>query len=231
MQNNVDNVLDTAFCKRVSHNGQLHRWKSWDANTPFAPIFDVPIWLDDINPKILDDLENAMIENNVGLYRQVWKDYNIFKWEYPAFKKLRVMIWEKYNSYMDALGLPKENGNSLWIKGWAVCLEPGQGIDQHCHSYHENCYISGNISFNSGTTTDYLIPHLSSYYGPWKAENVPGRITLFPSWVEHLVQPVQERRYSIGFDLFEFHTMEYISNNRKKGDRDQETVLQSIPLV
>lgn len=231
MLNDVDNVLDSAFCKKESHDGHLHRWKSWGANTPFAPTFDVPIWLDDINDKIIPDLIDAMDENNLGLYKKVWKDYNIFKWEYPVFNQLKTRIWKIYNDYMDALDLPRESGDSLWIRGWAVVLEPGETVPQHCHAYHENTYLSGNISLGQDTVTEYLIPHLSSYYGSWKAKNIPGRLTLFPSWVEHFVQKVEEKRYSIGFDIFDFHTMEYLSNNKNPDDKDQQTILQSVPFA
>ena len=103
MLNDIDNVLDSAFCKTESHDGQLHRWKSWEANTPFAPTFDVPIWLDDISEDIIPDLVYAVEENNLGLYRQVWEDYNIFKWEYPVIQKLKEELVKIYSSYMAAL--------------------------------------------------------------------------------------------------------------------------------
>ena len=104
--------------------------------------------------------------------------------------------------------------------------------DRHCHAYHENTYLSGNISLSdTGTVTNYLIPHLSPYYGPWMAQNKPGRLTMFPSWVEHYVEPVATKRYSIGFDLFDFNSIKYISDNREPNNKSQETILQSIPLA
>jgi len=232
MKNDIDNVLDTAFCKTETANGHLHRWKSWQPNTPFAPVFDVPIWIDDINQKFIPDIVNAVSENDLGMYKTLWEDYNIFKWEYSCLKALRASILNIYNNYMSALDLPKENGDSLWIRGWAVALNPGEEVPRHCHSYHENTYLSGNICLsNTNTTTDYLIPHLSPYYGPWKCKNLSGRITIFPSWVEHSVAPVTEKRYSLGFDLFDFNTMEYISRNKVSGDKHQEIIMHSIPLV
>ena len=122
MLNDVDNVLDSAFCKTESHDGQLHRWKSWEANTPFAPTFDVPIWLDDISDDIIGGLVYAIEENDIGMYRQLWEDYNIFKWEYEAVAELKKEISNIYSSYMDALGLPTEE---VFIRGWAVVLQPG----------------------------------------------------------------------------------------------------------
>jgi hypothetical protein len=232
MINDIDNVLDTAFCKTQLANGHLHRWKSWTPTTPFAPVFDVPIWIDDINKKFIDQLLQIVKENDLGMYKDLWESYNIFKWEYPVLKALRASILYSYNNYMDALELPKENGDSLWIRGWAVSLKPGQGVDRHCHSYHENTYLSGNLMLSDNqTTTDYLIPHLSPYYGPWRCKNIPGRMTIFPSWVEHSVSSVSEQRYSIGYDLFDFHTMEYVSKNKIAGDKYQEIIMQAIPLA
>ena len=228
MLNDVDNVLDSAFCKTESHDGQLHRWKSWEANTPFAPTFDVPIWLDDISEDIIPDLVYAIEENNLGLYRQVWEDYNIFKWEYPVIQKLKEELAEIYSSYMAALDLPKEK---VWIRGWAVALTSGEAVTQHCHAYHENTYLSANIALCNDTVTEYIIPHLTSYYGSWKAQNLPGRLTMFPSWVEHYVAPVEKPRYSIGIDLFNSNTMNYINSNRVEGDKAQDTILHSVPLV
>ena len=228
MLNDIDNVLDTAFCKKESHDGQLHRWKSWKANTPFAPTFDVPIWLDNISDDIIGDLVYAIEENDIGMYRQLWEDYNIFKWEYEAVVELKKEIANIYSSYMDALGLPKEE---VFIRGWAVVLQPGEAVTQHCHAYHENTYLSANLALCNDTVTEYIIPHLSSYYGTWKAENVPGRVTMFPSWVEHYVKPVEKTRYSMGFDIFDANTMNYISDNKIPGNKAQETILHSVPLA
>ena len=228
MLNDIDNVLDSAFCKTESYDGQLHRWKSWEANTPFAPTFDVPIWLDDISEDIIPDLVYAIEENNLGLYRQVWEDYNIFKWEYPIIQKLKEEIANIYSCYMTARDLPTEE---VWIRGWAVALTPGEAVTQHCHAYHENTYLSANIALCNDTVTEYIIPHLTSYYGSWKAQNLPGRLTMFPSWVEHYVAPVEKPRYSIGIDLFNSNTMNYINSNRVEGDKSQDTILHSVPLV
>ena len=228
MLNDIDNVLDSAFCKTESHDGQLHRWKSWEANTPFAPTFDVPIWLDDISEDIIPDLVYAVEENNLGLYRQVWEDYNIFKWEYPVIQKLKEELVKIYSSYMAALDLPTEK---VWIRGWAVALKPGEAVTQHCHAYHENTYLSANIALCNDTVTEYIIPHLTSYYGSWKAQNLPGRLTMFPSWVEHYVAPVEKARYSIGIDFFNSNTMNYINSNKIEGDKSQDTILHSVPLV
>lgn len=230
--NNIDNILDTAFCKIKDSPKNLHRWKSWEPTTPFAPIFDVPIMLSNVDSTIVDEVADLIIQSDIGMYRKLWQDYNIFKWEeHTCLKNLLVCIAKSYNDYMDVLGFPKEDESTLWIRGWAVALNPGEDVSRHCHSYHENTFISGNIFLRGHeTTTDYIIPHLTSYYGPWRCQNVPGRMSLFPSWVEHSVDPVSEKRYSMAFDLFTSSTMSYISDNKVSGDKAQETILHSIPL-
>ena len=50
-------------------------------------------------------------------------------------------------------------------------------------------------------------------------------MVLFPSWLEHKVDPntTGQERFSLGFDIFIEHTMNYISNNR-----NNSSVLQNI---
>ena len=37
-------------------NPKMYRWTSWDANTPFAPSFDVPVYIDNCGNSITKDL-------------------------------------------------------------------------------------------------------------------------------------------------------------------------------
>ena len=243
----IENVLDNASCKLKDTHPNLHRWKSWQPNTPFAPIFDLPLWMEDLNPWFIEDLcqlivdrdegniDNEVVDNVVkpyGLnYEKRWKNYNIFNWEDKSIQFLRASIWRVYNDYMESLGLSIEE--NLWIRGWAVRMNKGEYLSLHSHSFHENTYLSGNLMVsNHKTTTDYAIPHLSTYYGFYKVENKPARITLFPSWVQHKVDSIDENdRISIGFDLFTFDTMEYISKQRQENPKFRDPIMHSIPLV
>ena len=80
-----------------------------------------------------------------------------------------------------------------------------------------------------GTTTDYYFPYLGWYFGYWKLLNVPGTLTLFPSWLEHKVDPntTGKLRYSVAFDMFTEHTMNYISENRNESSELQNIILLS----
>ena len=226
------NPLDAAHCKIKDTHSNLHRWKNWEPNTPFAPIFDVPIWVEDLNNFFIKELITQIEIKNPGSYKDTWRTYNIFSWDNPAIKFLQSSITRVYSDYLDTLDFHKERLDDIWIRGWAVVLQPGDPVPKHCHSYHENTFLSGNVMLTDNqTTTDYFIPHLSDYYGPWKCENKSARITMFPSWVLHEVQPTEEYRISIGFDLFSFHTLDYISKNRIPGSELQECILKSIKLV
>lgn len=218
----IENILDNANCKLKDTQPNLHRWKNWDPNTPFAPIFDLPLWIEDFDPWFTEEIIEIIKKNKPEDCNDVWKTYNIFTWDYDTIKYLLKIIYNTYSKYMESLGLPVED---IWIRGWATNLKKDNGLKLHCHSYHENTYLSGNIMISSNlTTTDYAIPHLSNYYGFYKIENTPARMTLFPSWVLHKVDPIEdESRFSIGFDLFTKHSMEYCDST--------DPILLSIPLV
>ncbi len=226
------NVLDNADCKIKTKYTNLHRWKSWEPQTPFAPSFDLPIWVEDLNPFFIKSLIEDVGKEKIGSYLSSWRNYNIFKWDSPSVTFLKSSITRVYSEYLNSLEYDKERLDDLWIRGWAVVLEPGEAVPVHCHSWHQNTFISGTLMLSDNkTTTDFFIPHLSNYYGPWKCENKPGRMAMFPSWVMHKVDSCDSRRVSIGFDMFSFHTLEYISNNRIAGDEQQECILKSVKLV
>jgi hypothetical protein len=205
----ISNILDNANCKIKTTCKNLHRWKSWSPKTPFAPVFDLPLWIEDIQSFPSEELIEYIDNQNIDDYQKIWQTINIFNWQTNSIKILKNNIIKSYKMYMNSLNLTSEN--YLYIRGWAVRLNCNMGVPLHAHSHHENTYLSGNLMLSSNkTTTDYSIPHLSTYYGYYKVENKPGRMTLFPSWVEHKVDPIEdEERYSVAFDVFTEHSYQY----------------------
>ena len=135
-------------------------------------------------------------------------------------------IYQVYTDYMVELEEEPLPRDKLWIRGWGVTLNDDEGISHHSHAFHENTYLSGNISLSDlDTSTDYYFPYLGWYFDYWKVNNKSGNITLFPSWLEHKVDPntTGQVRFSLAFDMFTEHTMNYISNNR-----NNSSVLQNI---
>ena len=209
-------------------NPKMYRWTSWAANTPFAPVYDVPVYIADCGDKISEDLVELLVTNNIGS-RETWTEYNIFSRKEFVVGLLSDRIYQVYTDYMIELKedpLPKDK---LWIRGWGIKLNEDEDIPHHAHSFHENTYLSGNISLsNLDTTTDYYFPYIGWYFDYWELENKFGKMVLFPSWLEHKVQPniTGKVRFSLGFDMFTEHTMNYVSDNR-----NSSSVLQNIIML
>ena len=207
-------------------NPKMYRWKSWEAQTPFAPSFDVPVYIDSIDVEGLEDLlaSNLQIECTT---------YNIFDWDGDIIRSLADNIYWSYTEYSNQLCyniIPKDR---LWIRGWGVRIEPDDHLNHHAHAFHENTYLSGNLSIsNLDTTTDYFFPYLGWYFGYWKVKNVPGTMTLFPSWLEHKVDKntTGQVRFSLGFDMFTEQSISYIRENRNENSETQNILLLSKQL-
>tara|TARA_B100000963_G_scaffold361035_1_gene394497 strand:- start:2292 stop:2972 length:681 start_codon:yes stop_codon:yes gene_type:complete len=206
-------------------NPKMYRWKSWDANTPFAPSFDVPVYIDYCGETITKDLIELCSKNKFS--RDNWTQYNIFCMTDFVVAILSDRIYQIYEEYAFELNQKPVPKHKLWIRGWGVTLEDGKGIDHHSHAFHENSFLSGNISLSDlDTTTDYLFPYLGWYFGYWKLKNKLGQLTLFPSWLEHKVDinNTGKVRFSLAFDIFTEHTINYVSNNRTNSSALQNTI-------
>ena len=204
-------------------NPKMYRWKSWEAQTPFAPSFDVPVYIDSIDVEGLEDLLASKLPME-------WTTYNIFDWDEDIIKNLVDKIYLSYTEYINELSYKVIPKDKLWIRGWGVRIDPDNYLNHHAHSFHENTYLSGNLSIsNLETTTDYFFPYLGWYFGYWKVKNVPGKMTLFPSWLEHKVDKntTGHMRFSLGFDMFTEHSISYIRNNRNDNSETQKILMLS----
>ena len=204
-------------------NPKMYRWKSWEAQTPFAPSFDVPVYIDSIDVEGLEDLLASKLPME-------WTTYNIFDWDEDIIKNLVDKIYLSYTEYINELSYEVIPKDKLWIRGWGVRIDPDNYLNHHAHSFHENTYLSGNLSIsNLETTTDYFFPYLGWYFGYWKVKNVPGKMTLFPSWLEHKVDKntTGHMRFSLGFDIFTEHSISYIRNNRNDNSETQKILMLS----
>ena len=204
-------------------NPKMYRWKSWEAQTPFAPSFDVPVYIDSIDVEGLEDLLASKLPME-------WTTYNIFDWDEDIIKNLVNKIYLSYTEYINELSYEVIPKDKLWIRGWGVRIDPDNYLNHHAHSFHENTYLSGNLSIsNLETTTDYFFPYLGWYFGYWKVKNVPGKMTLFPSWLEHKVDKntTGQIRFSLGFDMFTEQSISYVRNNRNNNSETQKILMLS----
>ena len=215
-----------------SNNPNLYRWKNWEEQTPFAPSFDIPVYIDQCGKDITHDLLYLLSKKEVcrDVRREKWLTYNLFDWDDFVIGLLCDRIYQVYEDYMRAIDLDPLTKDKIWIRGWGVVLGNNEFIPHHSHSFHENTYLSGNLSLSdSDTTTDYLFPYLGWYFGYWKVKNIPGKMVLFPSWLEHRVTSNQtgKLRFSLGFDMFTEQSISYIRNNRNESSELQKTLLLS----
>lgn len=206
-------------CAGRNYNGpeNLVRWTSWKSNNPFAPVWDVPLWYDKFPVEFIDNILDKiyLIEKELG----DWKNYNVFSWsdKFPFVNKLLLLLKTMYRWYMEELGY--DCPEKIYIRGWLNILEPGESLPVHSHSFHENSFISGNIMLtDSEVSTEYVIPNYSTYFGNYLAEKTKGSVLLFPSWVEHFVPKVNEKRYCLAFDFYTDASIKYLQENAKQFD-------------
>ena len=211
-------------------NPKMYHWKSWEPKTPFAPSWDIPIYMDYCDKDITSSLVSIIEKTDICKHRDRWQTYNIFNWDYLTLKYLRDKIYEVYLEYMGELGHTPLPMDKIWIRGWGTVVDQYEDIPHHSHAFHENTYLSGNLSLSDlDTTTDYFFPYLSWYFGYWKVKNSPGKMTLFPSWLEHEVasNSTGQVRFSLAFDMFTEHSLDYVSRNRNKNSVSQNIILLS----
>ena len=196
---------------------RMYHFRSWEPQTPFAPRFDCPMWLDQVEPekckKILEQWEEE---------KRPWATYNFFdeQIENNLLPEIHLMT----GAFCDILEV--EMPEKLWIRGWIHKLTVGQHLPTHHHSIHENTFLSGNMLLtHSKTPTEYYIPGYSLYGGNLTPAPIPGMTTIFPSWVEHRVGTVSETRIALAWDIYTQEAMDYC----KKSSPSNE-MMMSIPF-
>jgi hypothetical protein len=201
-------MINDIIYKISKPDSKLHRWSTFKGNTPFAPVLDVPIWVDDLDETLISKVLKTAVEKEKDFKNLHWTQYNIFTWNEVEISVLKKEILRIHNEFLTNLGLPLRN--DLWINGWIYPQKKGMSLKPHNHAVHENCYLSANIVLTQNkTTTDFDIPYLSINAGLFELENRLGRMTLFPSYLVHSVKELQdEERYTIGLDIITQQGME-----------------------
>ena len=130
------------------------------------------------------------------------QQYNILSWNHSEIKKLKSNIAKNIILYNDECG---NKTPQLWIQCWYNVLRFGQSIKPHSHSVTPICYLSGhfNVQVND-TSTVYMSP-INQLNDPEVIDikNIPGKLTLFPSYIFHYTTPHYsfKPRITIAFDL------------------------------
>ena len=132
-----------------------------------------------------------------------FQSYNILTWSHPEIKKLRSNIARSIFVYNNECG--NTTPNVLWIQCWYNVLRFGQKIKPHMHSMGPHSYLSGhfNVQVND-TSTAYMSPaNQINHPDVIDIKNVPGELTLFPSYIFHYTTPHYsfKPRITIAFDV------------------------------
>ena len=123
--------------------------------------------------------------------------YNLVEFEEAQY--LTEIIQDAHEEFLEKLNI--QYNDKLYIQCWANVMRKGDKIKKHFHAGSNYDYLSGHICVSTKDThTYYLQPY---YKNVFSSQNVPGKLTLFPSWIEHYTDEVKtnKERITIAFDL------------------------------
>lgn len=207
----------------------LHRFVNQPQKTPFSPVYDYFIyeaiitevdfdWLLDFCLKKEKELKSSFppsVDGQTGLGKTSitsrFPYYNFFQFnEVTVFKKI---VKFHHDKILDTLGIPT---TKIFGQSWINVLRNTEQIKRHRHGIDNYSYMSGNICiYSNNTQTCYTNPYTGKEFG---SDNIIGKITMFPGWLEHYTEPVLNdiERVTIGFDLVnEIGFIEDIFDNKK----------------
>jgi len=195
---------------------QILTFKNKPATTEFAPIYDYKIYenylgnfLDiEFIAKTILSKEKEIIEKypyhndgNTGLGENSltsrYRYFNLLEWEETSF--LKDVIKNCHSDFIVNLGF---KDRPIYAQCWANVLRKGQEIKKHRHGIDGYSYLGGHICVAAeNTCTHYVTPDTGDIYS---STNIPGKITLFPSHIEHYTDQVKSdsERITIAFDLY-----------------------------
>jgi len=144
-------------------------------------------------------------DSNTGLGRLSLtsrsKDYNLL--EFNSAGQLRKDIRLLHDEFVKGLGF-NFNGK-IFVQCWANVMRKGHKIKKHCHGFGPYAYLSGHLCVQ---VNEDLYPTSTHYYNPyavepWSSSNVNNKMTIFPSWLKHDTDRVEDdvERITIAFDI------------------------------
>ena len=133
-----------------------------------------------------------------------YKFFNFFKFEHPTAKVLQNFIRDNVKAFFEAF--PKKFDTSqLVISCWYNVLRKWEKIGYHVHADNFNMgesFLSGHLVVACEDTHTHYYSMCGKVH--WKIKNVPGSLTLFPSYVPHEteVHYGEHPRIMLAFDIF-----------------------------
>ena len=188
--------------------------------TPFAPLWDYVMGeklsqVDYYNLKeeILQKEQDIIgkydyqHDNNTGLGKHSLtsrsKDYNLL--EFDSAEELKKDIRLIHDEFIEGLGF-NFNGK-IFVQCWANVMRKGHKIKKHCHGFGPYAYLSGHLCVQ---VNEDLYPTSTHYYNPyavepWSSPNMNNKMPIFPSWLQHDTDRVEDdvERITIAFDIID----------------------------
>lgn len=120
-------------------------------------------------------------------------------WMFDQTQQYKILLKQQIDIYMTRLRLPVEQ--RVYGQGWFNVLRNGQKINRHNHAGGDYAYLSAHLTIAAKNTSTVYFNNFTNEY--WEEENVPGQLTIFPSWVDHCTTAVadDEPRISLAFDF------------------------------
>jgi len=162
--------------------------------------------------------------------------YNVLEWENEEISKLKKEIAEFHSQYFMRT-MNAETYPSVSCRCWLNILRKGQRIHKHLHGVGPQAYLSGHFTVACDETkTIYVNPYegasdedllrrvqngeqfdMSNALYP--AENVVGKMTMFPNFVPHLTteHTSDQPRITLAFEITPF---ESLPGQKRPGETD-----------
>ena len=181
-------------------------------------VFPTPVYITRSDSDLTSDeeiqkiIKEGMVDNDYNLSS---KNNYIFD---ENLKELKQFCEHHIKTYVKEVLAPKEELDFYITQSWLNVTKPGQQHHQHCHP---NSCISGvfyvsaeeddSITFidHNWTLKEMIKPEIKEFTqwnSPlWFFPAIAGELVLFPSWLQHKVQPNEKAttdRISISFNTF-----------------------------
>jgi hypothetical protein len=206
-------------------------FKNEESITPFSPIFKYHILefesleyeyiqsLEDFilkkEPEIIKNFPSSM-DGNTGLgpdsLTSRFSSVNFFK--FSELDYLKEKIKQSINVFLPNIGINDFN-DTVYGQCWANVMRENQEMTKHQHSTNNHSFLSGHLVIKPIPKSYTYYCHRYNTEEKHFSKNIPGKLTLFPSWLEHGTSKVQEGvRITMAFDLL---TEKGIENLRVDG--------------
>jgi len=192
----------------------LYHFTNKDILNKFNPTFDYYIYEDNLNIDLITLKNNLLILEKDILSNYSFSDdggtglsknslttrhsyYNLLQFKQISF--LKNIIKNQIQKFLKQLNYDIES--NYYVKCWFNVLRKEEQIRLHQHSSDNYGFLSGHICVNThNTSTYYLTPYTKNVFS---SKNQNGKITLFPSWIEHYTDRISnnDQRITIAFDV------------------------------